>query len=48
MAVRRDPNYTRGSRPGDDDRLRAKKAKELGYIDEVKSMKLIDLLPNVK
>ena len=48
MAVRRDPNYTRGSRPGDDDRLRAKKAKELGYIDEVKSMKLIDLLPNLK
>jgi len=45
MAVRRDSNYTFGNRPADDDRLRAQKAKELGYIDEVKSMKLIDLLP---
>jgi hypothetical protein len=48
MAVRRDSNYTFGKRPGDDDRLRAQKAKELGYIDEVNSMKLIDLLPNIK
>lgn len=34
ISVRRDPNYTFGKRPGDDDRLRYKYAKQLGYLNE--------------
>ena len=34
ISVRRDPNYTFGKRPGDDDRLRYKYAKQLGYLKE--------------
>jgi len=34
ISVRRDPNYTFGKRPGDDDRLRYKYAKQLGYLEE--------------
>jgi len=34
ISVRRDPNYTFGKRPGDDDRLRYKYAKQLGYLSE--------------
>ena len=34
ISVRRDPNYSFGKRPGDDDRLRYKYAKQLGYLEE--------------
>ena len=34
ISVRRDPDYSFGKRPGDDDRLRYKYAKQLGYLEE--------------
>ena len=34
ISVRRDPNYTFGKRPYEDDKLRYKYAKQLGYLEE--------------
>lgn len=42
ISVRRDPNYTFGKRPGDDDRLRYMYAKKLGYVEESIEENLVD------